>query len=317
MIETFSRWIVYSVLQIPSDNPLSTALDFFIYDTIKILLLMLTVVFVITFIQTFLPLSKVKNALEKQRFGLGYLAASSLGAISPFCSCSSIPLFMGFLKAKMPLGIAFAFLTTSPLVNEIAFIMMGGLFGWKVAFWYAAIGILLGIFAGIIIDALHLEKEIILSDFMDAKNLDTSSHTPKKWKEKIQYAWQGSTRTLKKMWLVVVIGIGIGAFLHGYIPKEFLSSFVGKYSILSVPIAVLIGIPIYAGCSTAVPIIFSLNASGIPLGTSLAFLMAIAGLSLPEGIMLRRVISTKLLAIFFSIVGIGIMFVGYIFNIFF
>lgn len=314
MLAQFSHWLVYSLLQIAPETAFGAAAEFFFYDTIKILLLIFVVIFLISFLQTFLPLNKLRNVLVKQKFGIGYFAASALGAVSPFCSCSSLPLFMGFLRARVPLGIAFAFLITSPLVNEIAFVMMGGLFGWKIAFAYAITGILLGVFAGLIIDSLKLEKEVLIKEFTAASDL-TAKQMPKDFSAKVEYALVTSKSTFRSLWLIVVVGIAIGAVLHGYVPADFFSATIGKYESFSVPLAVLLGIPIYAGCSTVVPLIFSITAGGVPLGTALAFMMAVAGLSLPEGVILKRIISLKLLMIFFGLVAIGIIFIGYLFNI--
>lgn len=315
MFEFFADFIVYNLLQLSEGEPFTKALHFFIYDVFKIYILIITVIFVIGFFQTFIPLEKVKTLLQKKSFGLGHFFAAVLGALSPFCSCSSIPLFIGFLRARMPLGKAFAFLTTSPLVNEVVFVMMGGFFGWKFAFLYAGIGIALGVLTGLLIDALQLEKEILISE-EQASNDMLNKSMPTTFTGKFNYAKNESFKTLKKLWWIILIGVGVGAILHGYVPQEFFMNTVGKYETWSVPLAVLLGIPIYAGGSMVVPVIFSITANGIPLGTSLAFLMSIAGLSLPEAIMLRRVISTKLLVIFFSLVSIGIIFIGFFFNLF-
>lgn len=313
MFELFADVIVYQLFKMPEGESLTNALHFFIYDITKIYVLIISIIFVIGFIQTFIPLGKVKELLKKKRFGLGHLVASMLGAISPFCSCSSIPLFIGFMKARMPLGISFAFLTTSPLVNEVVFVMMGGLFGWKLAFIYAGIGISLGVITGILIDFLKLEKEVLIND--DAMESDmTSKILPKTFIDKLNYAKRDSLTTFKKLWWILIIGVGLGAFLHGYVPQEFFMKMIGDYELLAVPLAVILGVPIYAGCSMMVPVIFSITTGGVPLGTALAFLMSIAGLSLPEAIMLRKVISTKLLAIFFTIVAIGVIIIGYVFN---
>jgi len=247
----------------------------------------------------------------KTRFGLGNLAAAVFGAVTPFCSCSSIPIFIGFLKAKVPVGIAFSFLITSPLVNEVAFVIMGGMFGWKLAALYAISGILLGVIAGMILGALKMEKNIILDN--EGKDIE-EKYLPKTFSGKLQFALTEGKKTLEKLLPYIIGGVAVGAAIHGYVPQEFFENYVGKNSILSVPIAVIIGIPIYAGCSTIVPLIFSITANGVPLGTSLAFMMAIAGLSLPEAIILKRVMKFKLLLAFFATVAVGITIIGYLFN---
>ncbi|MFC1647492.1 permease [Patescibacteria group bacterium] len=303
--------LVYDVLKLPLEDRLASALHFFIYDSLKILVLIFLVVSIITFLRTFFKDESLRKFMQKAKFGSGNLAAAAFGAVTPFCSCSSIPIFIGFLKARIPLGIAFSFMITSPLVNEVAFVIMGGLFGWKLAFLYAISGIALGVIAGLFLGSLKLDKEIILNNGSDTKKLN---EMPKQFRKKINFALQQGLKTFKKLLPYVIGGVGLGAIIHGYVPQEFFMEFIGKYSILSVPIAALVGIPIYAGCSTVVPLIFSITANGVPLGTSLAFMMSIAGLSLPEAVILKRVMTIKLLAIFFSSVAVGIIIIGYLFN---
>lgn len=314
MIQQFANWLTYSVFGLNFSTKIGGTINFFVYDTIKIYLLVIVIVAVIAFIRTFLPPHKIKQMLSKQKFGIGNLAASILGAVTPFCSCSSIPLFIGFLEAEVPLGIAFSFIITSPLVNEVVFVLMAGTFGWKIATLYALAGIVLGVVAGLILGEMKLEKEVILK-FGDNKGESLHlNYLPRSIEGKIQFSLNESFKTFKKLWLVILIGMGIGATIHGYVSADFFRQYLGVNSFLAVPIATLIGIPIYAGCSTLVPIVFSLVGQGIPLGTALAFMMAIAGLSLPEAIMLKKVISMKLLAIFFGTVAMGIILIGYLFN---
>lgn len=314
MIQKFADWLTYSIFNLDATTKIGSSINFFIYDTIKIYLLILVIIAVISFIRTFLPPHKLKETLAKQRFGIGNLSASILGAVTPFCSCSSIPLFVGFLEAELPLGIAFSFIITSPLVNEVVFVLMGGTFGWKIATLYALSGIILGVVAGLIIGKMNLEKEVLLK-FGENKGENLHlNYLPKSLEGKIQFSLTESFTTLKKLWLVIAIGVGVGAAIHGYVPTSFFEHYLNINSFLAVPLATLVGIPIYAGCSTLVPIVFALTTQGIPLGTALAFMMAIAGLSLPEAIMLKKVISLKLLAIFFGTVAIGIILIGYLFN---
>jgi len=214
------------------------------------------------------------------------------------------------------MGIAFSFIITSPLVNEVVFILMGGTFGWAIATLYALAGIILGVAAGLILGKIKLEKEIIMKFDEIAGESLSLEYLPKSFEGKIQYSLNESFVTFKKLWLVIAIGVGVGAAIHGYVPVDFFKHYLNINSMLAVPVATLIGIPIYAGCSTLVPIVFALTAQGIPLGTALAFMMAIAGLSLPEAIMLKKVMTFKLLAIFFGIVALGIILIGYLFNIF-
>lgn len=314
MIQRSADWLTYSVFGLDPATALGGSVDFFVYDTAKIYLLILTIIAVIAFIRTFLPPQKLKETFSRQRFGLGNISAALLGAVTPFCSCSSIPIFIGFLKADIPLGIAFSFIITSPLVNEVVFVLMGGTFGWKIATLYALSGIVLGVIVGSVLGQMKLENEIILKSDSAMGNLGQDV-LPRSLEGRLQYALGESVATFRKLWLVIVIGVAVGAGIHGYVPAEFFRQYLATNSWLAVPIATVIGIPIYAGCSTLVPIVFALTGQGIPLGTSLAFMMAIAGLSLPEGIMLKRVMTMKLLAIFFGAVAIGIILIGYLFNL--
>ncbi|MFC1600138.1 permease [Patescibacteria group bacterium] len=312
MLDWFATYIVYEILKLPAEDNLAEALHFFIYDSIKILLLIFAVVSAIAFVRTFFKPEKLKTFMEKARFGTGNLAAAAFGAVTPFCSCSSIPLFLGFIKARIPLGIAFSFLITSPLVNEVAFVIMGGLFGWNLALLYAGSGILLGVVGGLILGAMKMDKYIILEDNGNGKK---EQKMPDKFKEKITYSLREGYKTFKKLLPYVLGGVAIGALIHGFVPQDAIMQYIGQYKILSVPIAVVVGIPIYAGCSTVVPLIFSITANGVPLGTSLALMMSVAGLSLPEGIILKRVMKFKLLGIFFGMVGVGIILIGILFNL--
>ncbi|EKD64301.1 MAG: hypothetical protein ACD_51C00028G0027 [uncultured bacterium] len=311
MFEYISSQIVYSMMGLQTGSRETEVIYFFIYDSIKILTLVFAVVTVIAFIRTFFAPGKTKAFMAKAKYGSGNLIASMFGAVTPFCSCSSIPIFIGFIKAGVPAGVAFSFLITSPLVNEVAFVIMGGMFGWRLATLYAVSGIVLGVVCGILIDLIGVEKEIILER---GPKIMQPDFLPKTFDAKSKYAVKEGWTTLKKLFPYILAGVMMGALIHGYVPQEFFMKYVGKYEMLSVPIAVLIGVPIYAGCSMLVPIIFSITANGVPLGTSLAFMMAIAGLSLPEAVMLKRVLSIKLIGIFFGMVAAGIVIIGYLFN---
>lgn len=312
MFEYIASQIVYNLMHLQEGARETEVVYFFIYDTIKIFAMVFVVVTLIAFVRTYFAPGKMKALMAKAKYGSGNVIASTFGAVTPFCSCSSIPIFIGFIRAGIPAGIAFSFLITSPLVNEVAFVIMGGMFGWRLAALYAISGIVLGVVCGIIIDWIGVEKEIILD--RGSKLMQTTDFLPKTFKAKSKYAIKEGWSTVKKLAPYLVAGVMVGALIHGYVPQEFFMKYIGKYEILSVPIAVLIGVPIYAGCSMLVPVIFSITANGVPLGTSLAFMMAIAGLSLPEGIMLKRVLSTKLIAIFFGMVAVGIVIIGYLFN---
>ncbi|MBN2306570.1 permease [Candidatus Peregrinibacteria bacterium] len=314
MFELLSDWLVYSVFGLAQSTREAEIFHFFIYDLLKIYLLMLIVVLVISFIRSYLPPHRIRKLMMRQRFGTGNILAALLGAVTPFCSCSSIPLFIGFLEAEIPLGIAFSYIITSPLVNEIAFVIMGGMFGWRIAVIYALSGIVLGVLAGLLIGRMKLEKEVLLKFEGEAEGSLKLADLPKTLEGKLRFSVQKSWEIFRKLWLIIAIGVGIGALIHGLIPAEFFQQYLSGHSVLAVPLAVIVGVPIYANASTIVPIAFALSTKGIQLGTILAFMMAVVGLSLPEAIMLKKVISLKLLAIFFGLVAFGITVIGLLFN---
>jgi len=322
MFKIIADFLTYGVFRLEGGGHFASSVNYFFYDVFKIFTLIFVVVTVIAFFRTFLNPHKVRDAALKTKWGLGNLVAALFGAVTPFCSCSSVPLFIGFVKAGVPLSVAFSFIITSPLVNEVVFVMMGGMFGWKLAGIYAITGILLGVIGGLLIGAFAPKDGIILEKGEGAAGMSGAGaagaakirNLPKTFDGRIRYAFKDGSKTFKKLFFYVLVGVAIGALIHGYVPQDFFVNYIGKFGIFAVPVAVIIGVPIYAGCATAVPIILSITASGVPLGTSLAFLMAIAGLSLPEAVMLKRVLSYKLLAIFFGIVAVGIIFIGYLFN---
>jgi len=311
MFQYISEIIVYGLFGLTVGSNLASSIQYFVYSIIKIPVLIITVIAIITFVRTMIKPGKLRGIMGKSRFGSGNMAASLFGAVTPFCSCSSIPLFIGFLEAKIPIGIAFSFLITSPLVNEVAFVIMGGLFGWKLAILYAFSGILLGVIGGMILGKMNMDKHIILKN---TEGRELNSGMPKTFKKRVIFAFNNGLQTLKKLFPYIFAGVAIGSLIHGYVPQEFFENTIGKYNLLAVPIAVLAGVPIYAGCSMVAPLIFTITANGVPLGTSLAFMMSIAGLSLPEAIILKRVMTMKLLATFFGLVAIGIIAIGYLFN---
>jgi len=312
MSEYLANLITFNLLRLDPASRLAESVHFFIYDALKIFFLILIIVFIISFIRTYFAPSKVKKLLSKEKWGISNLIASFFGAISPFCSCSSVPLFIGFLEAGVPLGVAFSFLITSPLVNEIVFVLLLGTFGFKMAVIYASFGIVLGVTAGMILGRFKLDQDIVNLD-LNVKD----DYMPVTMQGKVEYAASETVQIVKKLFIFIVIGVGIGAIIHGYVPQEFITQYIKSESILAVPIAVLLGIPIYAGCSTLVPVIFAITQKGVAIGTALAFMMAVAGLSFPEAILLKGVMKIRLLALFYAVVGVGIILIGYIFNLIF
>ncbi len=306
-------WFVYTLLRLPPDALWAEAVSFFIYDSIKILLLLFVMIAVIGFLRTYLPQAKVKAWLNEKK-GLRNFFAALFGAMTPFCSCSSIPLFLSFLKAGIPLGITFSFLITSPLINEYLVVLMLGFFGWKITMAYVISGMVIGIACGFILGKMGLEKYLV-RDMLPGPIPSINRGEPRSMRQRIAFGWQEAVTIVKKLWGWVLFGVGIGALIHNYVPQETIQRIIAKTGPFSVPIATLIGVPMYGSCAAIVPIAVVLFRKGVPLGTALAFMMAISALSLPEAVMLRRAMKLPLIAIFFAITTIGIIFTGYLFNL--
>ncbi len=294
---------------------LYSAANFFIYDSLVILILLIVIIFIVSFIRTYFAPEKVRLYLAKKNKYLGNVLASLLGIITPFCSCSAVPLFLGFVEAGVPLGATFSFLVASPMINEVALVMLLGMFGFKIAAIYIISGLLIAIFSGIIIERLKLESllaDFVLKNKINANNFEIKD---KNFKERINYARSYTLDMVKKVWLYVLIGIGIGAWIHGYIPADLLAKYAGSNNWFAVPLATLIGIPLYSNAAGIIPLIGALTEKGVAMGTALSFMMAVTALSLPEFIILKKVMKTKLIVIYASIVGLGIIFTGYLFNL--
>lgn len=296
------------------------ALNFFIYDSIKILILLFVISAIMGIINAYLPVSKLKNYLQTHKlYGLQYLLASVFGAVTPFCSCSSIPLFIGFVKGGIPLGVTFAFLITSPLVNEVAVAMFLGVFGVKITVIYVVSGILLGMVGGWILGRMKLEP--LLSDWVKNIQKQSEAQTEEWEEEKIRFLkrlpgiLKDSWGIVKGVLVYVLIGIGIGAAMHGFIPEGFFEQYMGKDNLFAVPIATILAVPMYSNAAGIVPIVEVFVAKGIPIGTAIAFMMGVVGLSIPEATLLKKVMTWKLVGIFFSVVTVCIIVSGYLFNI--
>ncbi|MFH1715663.1 MAG: permease [Elusimicrobiota bacterium] len=314
MLQIAVNWFIYSIIRLNPETSLAQSVNFFVYDTIKILLLLFAMITVMGFLRSFIPQNKIKNWLSKKK-GFGNVLASMFGAITPFCSCSSIPIFISFLEAGIPLGVTFSFLITSPLVNEYLVVLMIGFFGWKITIIYVLLGIVVGVISGIILGKMKLEKYLV-KDFVEALNEPFSESVYSGVIDRIKFGLHEAKAVIQKIWKWVLFGVAVGALIHNYMPQELINSVINKTGIFSVPIAVLLGVPMYGSCAAIVPIAVVLFQKGIPLGTALAFMMAIAGLSLPEAIILRRAMKLKLIAIFFGITTLGILLSGYIINYF-
>ncbi len=313
-VQLFADWLTYSALVITKETLLASAVNFFIFDTIKIVILLTVIIFAVSIIRSFLPPEKIRKILSGDKKYSGNFLASLLGIITPFCTCSAIPLFLGFLEAGVPLGITFSFLVASPMINEVALILLLGMFGWKIALMYIASGLAIAVVSGIIIGKLKVEN--LVEEFVYKNNNNGALNFPSlTWKQRIDYAKNYTLKIIKKVWLYVIIGIGVGAWIHGYVPADFLVQYASSDKWYAVPLAVLAGIPLYSNAAGIIPLVGVLTEKGMAVGTSLAFMMAVTGLSLPEFMILKKVMKVKLIIIFAGIVGLGIIFTGYLFNL--
>jgi uncharacterized membrane protein YraQ (UPF0718 family) len=312
-IKFFADWLTFSIFSIAPDTLLAKAVNFFVYDTIKILILLAVIIFAVSIIRSFLPPEKIRLILARKNKYAGNILASLLGIITPFCSCSAIPLFLGFIQAGVPLGITFSFLVASPMINEVALVLLLGLFGWKIALIYTVSGLIIATLAGIVIGRMKVER--LVEGFVYENTVNANTDLPHmSWSDRFSYAWDYTWDIIKKVWIYVLIGIGIGAWIHGYVPTDFLAKYAGADKWYAVPLAVLIGIPLYSNAAGIIPLVSALTEKGVAIGTTLAFMMAVTALSLPEFMILRRVMKIRLILIFAGVVGVGIMFTGYLFN---
>lgn len=292
------------------------ALHFFIYEVPKVLLLLTAVVFVMGVVHTFVSADRTRAMLSGRRTGVGNMMAASLGIVTPFCSCSAIPLFIGFLQAGVPLGVTFSFLISAPMVNEVALALLFGMFGWGVALLYLVMGLLVAVLSGIIIGKLNLER--YLEDWVQKlQNSAVSSEFTSEtlgWSQRLREGFNHVREIVGKVWLYIVLGVGLGAGIHGYVPENFMASLMGNQVWWSVPVAVLIGVPMYSNAAGIIPVVQALLGKGAALGTVLAFMMSVIALSAPEMIILRKVLRPQLIAVFAGVVATGIMMVGFVFN---
>jgi len=313
LAQWFADWITYAVLNLAKDSALASAINFFVYDSIKVTILLLVIVFFVGIVRTFITPQKVRKIVGKKKEGIGNILAALLGVVTPFCSCSAVPLFIGFVESGIPLGITFSFLIASPLINEVAAIMLFAMFGWEIAALYIVSGLIVAIIAGIIIGRLNLEKEV--EDFVYKIHAKKIKEEKMDWKQRINFGLKESKTITLKVLPYLLIGIAIGGVIHGYAPSDLLIQIAGANNPFAVPIAVLIGIPLYSNAAGMVPIVGVLIDKGLPIGTALAFMMAVIGLSLPEMIILRKVLKPKLLAIFAVILFISFTLIGMLFNV--
>lgn len=322
MIQNFADWLVFSIIGLDNETAFGSAVNFFVYDSIKILLLLFLISALMGIVNAYFPVERLRNYLSSHRlYGLQYLLASLFGAITPFCSCSSIPLFIGFVKGGIPLGVTLSFLITSPLVNEVAVAMFLGSFGIKATLVYVISGILLGCVGGFVLGRMHLEP--YLSDWVKQVQLQSEKQTAEWEQERTSFMQRlpivirDSWRIVRGVLLYIFIGIGIGAFMHGFVPEGFFEQYMSRDNWYAVPLSVMLAVPMYANAAGIVPVIEVFVAKGIPLGTAIAFMMAVVGLSLPEATLLKKVMTWRLIAVFFITVMLFIILSGYLFNFLF
>ncbi len=313
VIQPLANWIAYNLLAQQQGSRLGDALAFFFYDVPKIILLLGGMIFLISLLRTFFSAEQTRAWLGGKREGVGNVLAAMLGIVTPFCSCSAVPLFIGFVESGIPLGVTFSFLIAAPTINEVAVVMLFGLFGWKVAGLYIASGLFIAIIAGLAIGRLNMERYV--EDFVWQMKIQGEGVIEKPTlEERIERSWDSVKEIVGKVWLYVVVGIAVGAGIHGYVPDAALAGIMGRQEWWSVPAAVLIGVPLYSNAAGVIPIVSALMEKGASLGTVLAFMMSVVGLSLPETIILRRVLKPQLIAVFIGVITVAIIITGYLFN---
>jgi len=314
-LELFAKWLTYDAIGMSQGDRLGSALSFFVFEAPKVLMLLAIVVFGVGIVRSFFTPERTRRMLAGRRESAGNVLAALLGIVTPFCSCSAVPLFIGFVTTGVPLGVTFSFLISAPMVNEVAVVLLFGLFGWRVAAVYMGTGLLIAMVSGWVIGRLRLEKgvEEWVYETQGAVGVDDDERLD--WPGRVRYGLDAVRDIVGKVWPFVLLGIAVGSGIHGYVPENYLASMMGKGAWWSVPLAVLIGIPMYSNAAGIIPVVQALLEKGAALGTVLAFMMAVIALSLPEFIILRKVLKPKMIVIFAGIVGAGIMIVGYLFNL--
>lgn len=313
-VRLLADWLTYTVLSLPVHSLAGEVVSYFIYDVIKIFILLAVIIFAVSVLRSYLPRERVKNILSRQHKFVGNILAALLGVITPFCSCSAVPLFLGFIEAGVPLSVTFSFLISSPMVNEVALILLLGVFGWKIALLYIASGLIIAVVSGLVIGRMDVEH--LLADFGDkSSGQNKIGNQEMKFNKRLMYAKNYTKRIIKRIWPYILIGVGLGAWIHGYVPNDWLAQYAGADKWYAVPLAVLIGIPLYSNAAGVIPLVGALTEKGVAIGTVLAFMMAVTALSLPEFMILKKIMKTKLILIFATVVGLGIIFTGYLFNL--
>jgi uncharacterized membrane protein YraQ (UPF0718 family) len=312
-LESMANWLTYSALRLEQGSHLGAAVQFFVYESPKVLMLLTLIVFVVGIVRSFFTPERTRRILLGKRESVGNVLAALLGIVTPFCSCSAVPMFIGFVTAGVPLGVTFSFLISAPMVNEVALVLLFGLFGWKVAEIYLGTGLLFAIVSGWVIGRLRMEKHIE-GWVLDMPSSNTADQEALDWQARVRLGRDAVKDIVGKVWLYILLGIAVGAGIHGYVPENFMASIMGKGAWWSVPLAVMMGVPMYSNAAGIIPVVQALLGKGAALGTVLAFMMSVIALSLPEAIILRKVLKPRLLATFFGIVAMSILLVGYFFN---
>lgn len=310
-------WFTHAVLGLERGSQLSVSVEFFVFETPKVMMLLVLVVFAVGIARTFFTPERTRRLLAGRRESVGNVLAALLGTVTPFCSCSAVPLFIGFVSAGVPLGVTFSFLISAPMVNEVALVLLFGMFGWKVAALYLGMGLFIAIFAGWTLGRLRLENHVESWVYETQTGVDATEVgglPAMRWSERLQAGVAAVREIVGRVWFYVLLGIAVGAGIHGFVPENFMASIMGRDAWWSVPVAVLLGVPMYANAASIIPVVQALLGKGAALGTVLAFMMAVVGLSLPEAIILRQVLKPRLIATFFGVVAGGILLVGYLFN---
>lgn len=315
-LAAFAHWATLDAIGLAADSRLASAAEFFIYEAPKVLMLLMLVVFAVGVIRSFFTPNRTRALLAGRREAVGNVLAAMLGTVTPFCSCSAVPLFIGFVTAGVPLGVTFSFLISAPMVNEVAVVLLFGLFGWKVAAVYMGFGLAIAMVAGWVIGRLKLEKWVEPWVYRMAHGEDAPEEALT-WPARIEAGKESVKEIVGKVWAYVLVGIALGAFIHGYVPQDYMASFMGKSAWWAVPLAVLLGVPMYSNAAGIVPIVQALLEKGAALGTVLAFMMSVIALSAPEALILRKVLTWRLIAVFFAVVASGIVATGYLFNLLF
>ncbi|NOR76066.1 MAG: permease [Draconibacterium sp.] len=314
-LAVIADFMVYDLIQLEPGKHLTESIWFFIYEVPKVMLLLVLIVFAVGVIRSWFSPEKTRKALEGKSLFAGNVMASGLGILTPFCSCSAIPLFLGFVEAGIPLGVTFSFLIAAPLINEVALILLAGLFGWKVAVIYVITGLTIAVFAGFILEKLKLQRYVAEWVFSVKSNQQGVVEAKFNFNDRLNAGLESVKEIVGKIWIYVLVGIAVGAGAHGYVPEDYLASIMGEGNWYAVPLAILLGIPLYSNAAGIIPIVSVLMEKGVTLGTALAFMMSVIGLSLPEIIILKKVLKWQLIAIFIVVVATGITLVGFLFNL--